>query len=77
MRLSDLLNVLTPKTRIRLKIELVKDYLIYEDSLENFKKSRYNRMYFNEPVILNSLSGGFVNGFVLEITVNGVLEDDI
>ena len=75
-KLYDLLNILRPRTRIKLIVKLSKSSFDYEASLSDFRKSRYYQIFWNEPVTFD-LSGGALNGFVVEITVNGGLPDDI
>lgn len=76
VKLYDLINILTPKTKIKLNVCIPKDSFSFEASLLDFVKSRYYQIFWNEMVSFD-LSGGALKGFVVEITVNGGLEDDI
>lgn len=77
IKLYDLLKVFKPKTRIRLRVNLLGSDLVYEDILDKFVKSRYYQIYYNEVVEFKCLSGNLVEGFSVEIIVNGVMPDDI
>ena len=76
VKLYDLLKILSPRSRIKFKVELKNDCFVYEDSLQGFLKSRYYRAYWDEPVSF-SLAGGPLNGYIVEITVQGGLPSDL
>ena len=77
IKLFDLLKIFKPRTRINLKIEFSNSCLVYEDSLSDFIKSKYYRIYYSELVRFEGLVGTFNGGFTVQISVKGELENDL
>lgn len=75
VKMCDLLNIVQPRTRIRLHVKILNDSFTFEASLTDFKKSRYYQIFWDKKVDFEIFGG--IPVFILDITVDGGLEDDI